>query len=148
MSEEYEEEVSFPSGGLASSKARAEEGQRLISWGFREFNNYALFKAGETVEQAAVWLGEQPAVPLVVGEDVVLTLPRKARKEMTVKLVYEAPIPAPIQQGQQVARLVVEAPDQKAIEIPLVAGASVELLGPVGRLVSGVKYLVFGGPGL
>ncbi|MEM7222362.1 MAG: D-alanyl-D-alanine carboxypeptidase family protein [Pseudomonadota bacterium] len=134
--------------GLESIKARAEESQRLMSWGFREFNNYALAKAGETVEQAPVWLGDQPSVPLVVAEDVVLTLPRKARKEMTVKIVYEAPIPAPITEGQQVAKLIVEAPEEQTREIPLVAGASVELLGPVGRLVSGVKYLVFGGPGL
>ncbi|MBL4692438.1 MAG: D-alanyl-D-alanine carboxypeptidase, partial [Magnetovibrio sp.] len=33
--------------GLASKKMRSSESQRLLEWGFREFGNYELFKAGD-----------------------------------------------------------------------------------------------------
>src|SRR5438045_3501349 len=71
-------------GGLPTMKARAQESERLIEWAFREFNNYKLFAAGDKVEDAEVWLGSDPKVPLTVGKDLVVTLPRRARKDMKV----------------------------------------------------------------
>src|SRR5215475_4536899 len=71
-------------GGLPTMKARAQESERLIEWAFREFNNYKLFSVGDKVEDAEVWLGAEPKVPLTVSRDLIVTLPRKARKDMKV----------------------------------------------------------------
>jgi len=131
-------------GGLESVRARSQETERLISWGFREFGNYALFKAGETVEEATVWLGREGAVPLVVENELVLTLQRDARREMTVSVVYHGPIPAPIRKGDRIAFLRIEAPGMEAKEIPLVAGADVQRLGFVGRLGAALRHIVLG----
>ncbi len=130
--------------GLESRKARAEESARLIGWAFREYGNYALFKLGETVEEAPVWLGAAPFVPLVAGEAVTVTLSRKARRDMQVKVVYEGPIPAPIAPGQELARLVISAPGEDTVVVPLQAGAAVERLGVLGRATAALEYLVFG----
>ena len=130
--------------GLESRKARAEESARLIGWAFREYGNYALFKPGETVEEAPVWLGAAPFVPLVAGAGVTVTLSRKARRDMQVKVVYEGPIPAPIAPGQELARLVISAPGEDTVEVPLQAGAAVERLGVFGRARAALEYLVFG----
>ncbi|MCH8038539.1 MAG: D-alanyl-D-alanine carboxypeptidase [Proteobacteria bacterium] len=81
--------------GLGSQKARSEESARLIGWALREYDNYTLFKPGETVDEAPVWLGEAANVPLVMPEGVTVTLSRKARRDMRVTVVYDAPIPAP-----------------------------------------------------
>ena len=62
--------------GLPTMRARAEESERLLEWGFREFENVSLFRAGETVEEVPVYLGDRRTVPLVGGRDVVVTLPR------------------------------------------------------------------------
>jgi len=132
--------------GLDSIKARAEESHRLIAWGFREFDNYVLFKAGETVEESPVWQGQAETVPLVLPEDLTVTLPRKSRRKMTVKVIQDGPIPAPIEEGQQVATLVISAPDTDAIEVPLMAGAAVERLGIFGRFAASIKQLLFGAP--
>jgi D-alanyl-D-alanine carboxypeptidase (penicillin-binding protein 5/6) len=132
--------------GLKSQKARSEESARLIGWAFREFGNYTLFKAGETVEEASVWLGAEPTVPLVAEQDLTVTLSRKARLDMAVTVVYDGPIPAPLEIGQQIAKLVVAAPGEEPVEVPLVAGAAVERLGFAGRITASVKHLIFGGP--
>jgi D-alanyl-D-alanine carboxypeptidase (penicillin-binding protein 5/6) len=130
--------------GLESQKARAEESARLIGWAFREYGNYTLFKPGETVEEAPVWLGAAPFVPLVAPVGVTVTLSRKARRDMQVKVVYEGPIPAPLAPGQDVARLVISAPGEETVEVPLQAGAAVERLGLLGRATAALEYLVFG----
>ena len=130
--------------GLDSRKARGEESVRLIGWAMREYDNYTLFKPGETVDEAPVWLGAAANVPLVMPEGATVTLSRKARRDMRVKVVYDAPIPAPLRAGQEVAKLVVAAPGEEPLEFPLMAGADVERLGIFGRITASLEYLVFG----
>ena len=130
--------------GLPSQRARAEESARIMAWGFREFANYKLVEAGEELDRATVWLGEEDSVPLVAPQDLTVTLSRAARAKMKVKLVYDSPIPAPIAAGDVVARLVVEAPNSETVEIPLEAGQDVGQLGVLGRLAAALKALIFG----
>jgi serine-type D-Ala-D-Ala carboxypeptidase (penicillin-binding protein 5/6) len=131
-------------GGLPTMKARAEESERLADWAFREFNNYRLFAAGETVDDASVWLGGAPRVPLTVKTDLLVTLSRKARKEMQVAVQYDSPLPAPVQKGETVGKVVVSAPDVPVAEVPLVAGADVSRMDTVGRIATLAGYLVWG----
>ena len=130
--------------GLPSTKARSQESENLIEWAFREFENYTLFRTGEAAQTAAVWLGESKTVPLVAGDNLVVTLPRKARQGMKVTAVYREPIAAPIKKGRPVGKLVVTAPGVPARELPLIAGEDVAQLGPAGRLGAAVSYLIFG----
>jgi len=133
--------------GLPTKKARSREPERLLEWAFREFNNYALFTKGEQVETADVWLGVTPTVPLYIDQDVKITLPRKARKDMKVSVAYTGPIPAPIAMGDQIATLKIAAPGQETIEIPLLAAANVERLGLVGRLGAALTSILWGHAG-
>lgn len=130
--------------GLDSVSQRASESERLIEWGFREFDNYKLLERGEAIDQATVWLGDQPTVPLVTEDELFLTMPRAARKDMRVTVEYEGPIPAPIVKGQVLARLRIAAPDMEDRVIPLLAGADVGKLGPLGRITSAVGHLIWG----
>jgi len=132
--------------GLPSMQARADESDRLLSWGFREFDNYALFKSGDVVDEAPVWLGAEETVPLVIPQDLKVTLPRNDRKGMQVAVVYDGPIPAPIPAGQEIARLRVTWPEGVPVEVPLQAGAEIEQLGAFGRIAASIKFLLLGAP--
>ncbi len=131
--------------GLPTKKARSREPKRLIEWGFREFQNYALLKAGDVVADADVWLGEEATVPLVIEKDLMITLARKARPKMKVKAVFEGPIAAPVAMGTEIARLIVTVLGEETVQVPLVAGAEVERLGLLGRLGAALKYILWGG---
>ncbi|MFM2150393.1 MAG: hypothetical protein RLZZ187_2699 [Pseudomonadota bacterium] len=120
--------------GLPSMRARAEESERLLEWGFREFDNVTMFRAAETVEEAPVWLGDRPTVPLVAGRDLVLTLPRQWRRSLQARVRYEAPIPAPVAKGQELGRLVVSGQGVPEMQVPLYAGADVDRLGLLPRI--------------
>lgn len=128
--------------GLDSESARATAAERLITSGFRDYKAYDLLAAGEEVERAEVWLGEQDTVPLVLPEDFTVTIRRDARPEMTVEVRYEGPIPAPIAEGDPVARLVLTAPGMPQIERQLVAGEDVPEQGFVGRLGTAILSLL------
>ena len=133
--------------GLQSKKERSREPERLLEWGFREFDNYSLLNAGEVIEEALVWLGKETKVPLIIEKDLKLTMHKKARREMKVTVNYLTPIAAPIKKGDKLATLVVSAPGESSLHVPLIAAKDVERLGLIGRLIAGFNYILWGKPG-
>ena len=130
--------------GINGVDTRARESERLLSYGFRAFKTYVLFRAGQVVDTFDVWLGEADALPLVAESDIVLMMPRKSRKGMVVKIVADGPIAAPVEQGTRVATLVVSAPDVETRQWPLLAGASVDSLSGFGRIGAAIDALIWG----
>lgn len=128
--------------GLPSMKSRFEESERMMSWGFREFDTYSLFEPGEQVSEAEVWLGKEKTVPLVIPEGLKVTLSREGRNDMQVKVGYDGPIRAPIMEGDSIATLTITVPDISPIEVPLAAGATVEEMGYMGKLAVALKQFV------
>ena len=128
--------------GMQSTRERSEESEKLLLWGFREFENTSLFKAGETVAEAEVWLGVEDSVPLVLAEPMQMTVQRSARDAMTVSVVYRGPVPAPILAGQPIAELRIARPGTPDIVRPLLAGAAVERSGFFGRIAAAARHLV------
>jgi D-alanyl-D-alanine carboxypeptidase (penicillin-binding protein 5/6) len=128
--------------GLSSMHQRSEEAERLLDWGFREFEDVTLFSAGDTVEQAPVWLGSAPTVPLIGGRDLVATLPTGWKNKAKITVEYDSPIPAPITRGVTLGRLTVTGTGMPDISMPLLAGADVARLGLSGRSMAVLMRLV------
>jgi D-alanyl-D-alanine carboxypeptidase (penicillin-binding protein 5/6) len=130
--------------GLETPGQRARESERLLEHGFRDFKAYELFEAGQTVDSAAVWLGDQETVPLVTDERVVLTLTPEARRALEVKVIYEGPVPAPIALGSTLAELEITAPGIEPRRVPLLAGEKIQEVGLLGRMSGAIGYLIWG----
>ncbi len=130
--------------GLGSVRERSRESARLMEWAFREFKNVEMFDKGETVLDGAVWLGSQQTVPLVLGNDLKLTLSRQAQRKMKVVAKYDEPIPAPINEGAQIGVLEISGPDLETMTVPLLAGETVGQLGAIGRIQAALGYLLWG----
>jgi D-alanyl-D-alanine carboxypeptidase (penicillin-binding protein 5/6) len=130
--------------GLNSMQDRADEGRRMMDWAFRETENVQVAKAGERLEDAPVWMGQSPTVPLALPGDYVVTLPRGAKDGLQAKAVFDGPVAAPIAAGQKLGKLLITGPDMPPIELPLVAGADVPRLGPFGRAFVALRHLVLG----
>jgi len=130
--------------GLESVKQRSMESERLLDLGFRNFNNYPLFAANAVVDDAEVWLGSEATVPLMIEDKVLLTMSRKARRDMTVTVAYESPVSAPIARGARLAELRLEGPNMEPVVRDLVAGVAVDRLGFVGRLGAAISHIVWG----
>jgi serine-type D-Ala-D-Ala carboxypeptidase (penicillin-binding protein 5/6) len=130
--------------GLPTMQSRAEEGERLADWAFRAYSDYTLFTPGQTVDTVPVWLGDRDKVPLTVGKDLVATLSPEERQDMKVRVEYREPVPAPIEAGAQLGRVVVTAANNVAVGAPLFAAASVPRLGPMGRAAMVAAHMIWG----
>jgi D-alanyl-D-alanine carboxypeptidase (penicillin-binding protein 5/6) len=130
--------------GMPSSRARVEESIRLLSWAFSNFENVTLFAANDVVENAPVYLGSRPNVPLVGGADLVMTMPRSWRQHAKIQISYDGPIPAPINRGDVLGKLIVSGQGVPQTEMPLLAGDDVARLGVGGRAVKVLAHFVTG----
>ena len=112
--------------GLKTARDRATEARKLLEWGFRAFEKRQLFAAGETVGEASVYGGEKGRVALRSKGVVSLLLPRGSTERLAARIVYRGPLIVPVQEGAEVARLVVTRGDIKTLDIPLYAAESVQ----------------------
>jgi serine-type D-Ala-D-Ala carboxypeptidase (penicillin-binding protein 5/6) len=128
--------------GLNTMRARSEEAERLLNWGFREFENVTLFSAGDVIDRAPVWLGTAQTVPLVGGRDVVVTLPHGWKNKAKITVQYDSPIPAPITLGTTLGQLTMTGAGVPDMTLPLLAGANVAQLGLPGRSMAVLMRLV------
>jgi serine-type D-Ala-D-Ala carboxypeptidase (penicillin-binding protein 5/6) len=132
--------------GLSSEKERQEEGVKLLEWAFRNFENKKILEKGEAVDKARVWLGVEPHVPLVAEKDVTVVLPRARRNELKVSVSYPSPVKAPVAEGDAIGTLRIEVPEQKPVEIKLLAGADNPRKGVFGRVKERLGYVLTGTP--
>jgi serine-type D-Ala-D-Ala carboxypeptidase (penicillin-binding protein 5/6) len=130
--------------GMSSMKERSQESEKLIEWAYREWADYKLAKAGETLDEAPVWLGVDATVPVAVKSDVMVTLPRRSRQGLKVSVVYDHAAAAPVQEGQTIGKLLVTAPDTAPLDVPLAATKQVDRVGAFTRAGLTAGYLIFG----
>lgn len=130
--------------GLSSNKERSEEAEKIMNWGFREFDNYKILKQGQKVAEVPVWFGEEKSVDLLVNQDVLKTIKKNKASKVKLTAVYDKPVKAPIAQGDKLGYVRVEIPGQNVTEVPLIAGQDVKKLGWFGKIMENIKYLLFG----
>lgn len=130
--------------GMNSNKERSEEAERLMEWGFREFNNYNLLNKGQTIAEIPVVFGSEKQVRLVVPETVKRTLKKSQVPKIKMTAVYDKPVKAPVAAGDKLGEVRIELDGQEMENLPLVADRNVEKLGFFGRIGQNLKYLLFG----
>lgn len=130
--------------GMSSNKERSDEAEKLMSWGFREFNNYEVLTAGQKIATLPVWFGQENQVDLVVGETVFRTVKKNKASKIKMTAEYDKPVKAPIKKGDQLGIVKIAVPNQPVIEVPLFAAKDVAPIGIFGRFLENLKYLLGG----
>jgi D-alanyl-D-alanine carboxypeptidase (penicillin-binding protein 5/6) len=131
--------------GLGSMQERADESARLLSWGFTNFQYMNLFKAGEEVEKAKVWMGEKENVPLVVKADVKALYKIDEKDKLQLKAVIKEPLQAPVVKGTEVGVLKIKSGNFPEREVPIFAGEDVAKLGLFQRMIKRAGMMVSSG---
>jgi serine-type D-Ala-D-Ala carboxypeptidase (penicillin-binding protein 5/6) len=111
--------------GFKDLKARGEETRKLLEWGFKGFESRPLFADGQTIGDARLYGGARGRVPLIAGGSVSLLVPRNSSERVLARLVYQGPVRAPIEKGQQIGQLRVWRGEKVVLEVPLQASEAV-----------------------
>jgi len=128
--------------GLESTAQRRRESERLINWAFRAFETRRIYRAGEPVLEADVWIGAEPTVALAPERDVVLTVPLVGFGETGMTARYDAPVAAPVARGDRLGELTLSVTDMPDVTVPLVAATDVAAGGFGARFSAAASLLL------
>ena len=107
--------------GTESKKARIDESQSLLNYGFRFFETHRLYAAGTALANTRVWKGEQEQVGLGITGDLFVTIPRRQYDKLQARTEIDPMIEAPVSKGQRLGEAVIELEGEEVARVPLVA---------------------------
>jgi D-alanyl-D-alanine carboxypeptidase (penicillin-binding protein 5/6) len=119
--------------GASSENSRAIESQKLLNYGFQNFDAVQLYKKGAGVGSYQVWKGQSPEVKAGFDQDVMVTVPKAQVGAVKGEIERTEPLVAPIAAGQKIGTLRVRLGTAVLAERPVVALEAVEPAGFFGR---------------
>ena len=119
--------------GSTSEFVRAQESQQLLNWGFQFFDAVRLYAAGAPVKEIEVWKGARGTLKAGFRDDLVATVPKGQAGRLKAELLAQAPLVAPVAEGQRVGLLRVTLEGRALGEHPVLALEAVPAAGFFGR---------------
>jgi len=130
--------------GLDDPDDRAAEAKKMLEWGFRNFESRMVFAAEQPIGSAKVFGGESRSVRLTSPEPIKVMVQKNGSDKLIARIVYNGPVRAPIEAGQQVGVVRVWRGTNIATETPVYAAESVATGSTMRRAIDGASELVIG----
>lgn len=112
--------------GTNSEKARAQESQKLLNYGFRFYETHTLYAANEPLKQMRIWKGSAESLPLGLAGDLHVTVPRGQYNDLKASMSVDPNIIAPVSKGQAFGKVNINLGDEVLVQRPLVALQDIE----------------------
>ncbi|MCB2262750.1 MAG: D-alanyl-D-alanine carboxypeptidase [Candidatus Thiosymbion ectosymbiont of Robbea hypermnestra] len=107
--------------GARGEETRARASLALLNYGFRFYETHKLYPGNQPIETLRVWMGEVEELPVGPAEDIFVTIPRHTYDQLSIKLVTDPDLSAPIVAGSVVGRLGITLEGEELQRVPLVA---------------------------
>jgi D-alanyl-D-alanine carboxypeptidase (penicillin-binding protein 5/6) len=130
--------------GLDDPEDRASEAKKMLEWGFRNFEARTLFAPEQPVGYAKVFGGESRSVKLASREPIKVMVQKNGTDKLIARVIYNGPVRAPIESGQQVGVVKVWRGANIAVEAPVYTAESVSKGSTMRRAIDGASELVIG----
>ena len=128
--------------GTDSDESRMRESQKLLSYGFRNFETKNLYEPGTALQNQPIYYGTVETLPVSVSENVLITFPKGYYKDIEASLTVPAYFEAPIEKGEVVGSIALSLAGEMIYEGDVVAQMTVEESGILSRLGDYI-YLMF-----
>jgi D-alanyl-D-alanine carboxypeptidase (penicillin-binding protein 5/6) len=107
--------------GADSKSQRLKESQALLNYGYRFYRTHQVYPAKHPIHQPRVWYGTTEHIAVGPAHPVEVTVPRGQYDQLQSRIQLDAPLQAPIQQGQVLGTLTLTLAEQTLKTIPLIA---------------------------
>ena len=111
--------------GAPSPRVRNDGAQKLLDYGFANFETHKLYSAGQELDNARVWGGEVEFARLGLTEDIYVTIPRGSYPKLAAKMDVLAQLAAPLVRGTAVGEVSVSFDGTPLRKSPVVVLANV-----------------------
>ena len=125
--------------GAASDAARAAESQKLLNYGFQNFDTVRLYEANQAASTPRVWKGAINMVKIGFPNGLYVSVPKGDAAKLQAKIETSQPLLAPVRTGQTIGTLKLELNGKPYHSLPLTALEDVPVAGIFGRAWDAIR---------
>ena len=127
--------------GAPSARLRNDGAQKLLEYGFKNFETHKLYTAGQQIDNARVWGGELEYAGLGLTEDIYVTIPRGGYADLKASMDVIAELAAPLARGTQVGEVKISLAGAPLVKSPVVVLTNVLDGGVWARMRDELQFL-------
>ena len=127
--------------GTTSDSSRTQESQKLLNWGFQNFDTVKLYSKGQAIATPEVWKGSQASVKIGFPNDVLVTVPKGVAAKLKPVLERKDPLVAPLARNGRVGTLKMMVDGKALLELPVVALEEVPQATIFGRAWDSMRLM-------
>jgi D-alanyl-D-alanine carboxypeptidase (penicillin-binding protein 5/6) len=128
--------------GASSDGVRTQESQKLLNWGFQNFDTVKLYSKGQAIATPEVWKGAQSTVKIGFTNDVLVTVPKGVAGKLKPVLERKDPLVAPLPRNGRVGTLRMMVDNKPLLVLPVVALEEVQEASIVGRAWDSLRLMI------
>ena len=107
--------------GASSDNQRSTESQKLLNFGFQNFDVVRLYQKDQPVTQLRIWKGSESEIGVGFRNNLFLSIPKGRLAQLKATVQTRKPLLAPVSAGQQLGVLKLTLDGKPYAEYPLVA---------------------------
>jgi len=128
--------------GASSDGVRTQESQKLLNWGFQNFDTVKLYSKGQAIATPEVWKGSQSTVKIGFTNDVLVTIPKGVAGKLKPVLERKDPLVAPLPRNGRVGTLRMMVDNKPLLVLPVVALEEVPEASIFGRAWDSLRLMI------
>ena len=128
--------------GTTSDSVRTQESQKLLNWGFQNFDTVKLYSKGQAIAKPEIWKGAKASVNIGFANDVLVTVPKGVAARMKPVLERKDPLVAPLALNGKVGTLKMMVDGKLLLELPVVALEEVSQATIFGRAWDSMRLML------
>ena len=125
--------------GAQNETARATESQKLLNFGFLNYDAVRLYEKGQSISSLPVWKGSVRELKAGFDRDLYVSVPKGQGDRVKAVLTSQKPLLAPIAANQKVGSMKVTIDGRDMATVPVIALEAIEGAGVFGRAVDTVR---------
>ncbi len=127
--------------GVASDNLRVAESQKLLNYGFQNFEAVRLYQKNQPVASVRLWKGAASKVNVGFRRDLTLSIPTGRLAQLKASMETQQPLMAPVSGGQKIGLMKLTLNGKLYAEFPLVALEPVPLANIFSRGWDSIRLL-------
>ncbi len=127
--------------GAASDNLRVAESQKLLNYGFQNFEAVRLYQKNQPVASVRLWKGSASKINVGFRRDLTLSIPTGQLTQLKATMETQQPLMAPVSGGQKIGLMKLTLDGKLYAEFPLVALEPVPLANLFSRGWDSIRLL-------
>jgi D-alanyl-D-alanine carboxypeptidase (penicillin-binding protein 5/6) len=128
--------------GATSDGNRTAESQKLLNWGFQNFETVKLYSKGQAIATPEVWKGSSSTVKIGFPNDVLVTVPKGVAGKLKPVLERKDPLVAPLALHGRVGTLKMMVDGKPLLALPVVSLEEVSQATVFGRAWDSMRLMM------